>query len=115
VAGVCLTSVKNALRAARALGLLSLEERRLTAFRNDSNVVRIIAPEWRAWLRLRGGGKSVPRSPTNLKQDALAQRNRAWAAEGQGTGRAVPRRDSGEADGRSLTQAPWLPASRSPR
>src|SRR3954467_4935242 len=55
VAGVCLTSVKNALRAARALGLLSLEERRLTAFRNDSNVVRIIAPEWRAWLRLRGG------------------------------------------------------------
>src|SRR5215210_8054100 len=33
VAGVCLTSVKNALRAARALGLLSVEERRLTAFR----------------------------------------------------------------------------------
>src|SRR4051795_6768197 len=57
VAGVCLTSVKNALRAARALGLLSVEERRLTAFRNDSNVVRITAPEWRAWLRLRGAGK----------------------------------------------------------
>src|SRR3954453_11450018 len=70
VAGVCLTSVKNALRAARALGLLSLEERRLTAFRNDSNVVRIIAPEWRAWLRLRGGGKSVPCSPTSYKNQA---------------------------------------------
>src|SRR4051812_20569398 len=36
VAGVCLTSAKNALRAARALGLLSVEERRLTAFRNAS-------------------------------------------------------------------------------
>ena len=45
VAGVCLTSVKNALRAVRALGLLTVEERRLTAFRNDSNVVRITSPE----------------------------------------------------------------------
>src|SRR3954470_3765683 len=87
VAGVCLTSVKNSLRAARALGLLSVEERRLTAFRNDSNVVRITAPEWRAWLRLRGAGKSVPRSPTSYKNQAPAQRNRAWAAEGQGAGR----------------------------
>src|SRR4051795_6267656 len=57
VAGVCLTSAKNALRAARALGLLSVEERRLTAFRNASNVVHIVSPEWRAWLRLRGAGK----------------------------------------------------------
>ena len=71
VAGVCLTSVKNALRAARALGLLSVEERRLTAFRNDSNVVRITSPEWRAWLRLGGGGKSVPRSPTAYKNQRV--------------------------------------------
>src|SRR4051812_33026105 len=42
VAGVSITSVKNALRAARALGLISIEERRLTAFRNASNVVRIV-------------------------------------------------------------------------
>src|SRR4051795_13291707 len=95
VAGVCLTSVKNALRAARALGLLSVEERRLTAFRNDSNVVRITAPEWRAWLRLRGAGKSVPRSPTSYKNQAPAQGNQAWAAERQGAGRAAPERVSG--------------------
>src|SRR3954464_13140322 len=67
VAGVSITTVKNALRAARALGLLSVEERRLTAFRNDSNVVRIVDPSWRAWLRLGGGGKSAPRSPTAYK------------------------------------------------
>ena len=41
VAGVSITTVKNALRHAQALGLISVEERRLTAFRNDSNVVRI--------------------------------------------------------------------------
>src|SRR5215213_7234123 len=73
VAGVCITTVKNALRAARMLNLLTVEERRLTAFRNASNVVRIMSPEWRAWLRLKGGGKSVPRSPTQLKKPASAQ------------------------------------------
>jgi hypothetical protein len=45
-------------RAAEALEVLSIEERRLTAFRNDTNIIRITAPEWRAWLRLaRGLGK----------------------------------------------------------
>src|SRR3954454_15115557 len=83
-AGVSVTTVKNALRAARALGLISIEERRLTAFRNASNVLRITDASWRAWLRLGGGGKSAPRSPTNLKQDALALRSREKAAEGQG-------------------------------
>src|SRR5215210_5582714 len=74
VAGVSITTVKNALRAARVLNLISIEERRLTAFRNASNVVRIVSPEWRAWLRLGGGGKSVPPSPTQLKISASAQR-----------------------------------------
>src|SRR4051812_23995846 len=95
VAGVSITTVKNALRAARALGLISVEERRLSAFRNASNVVRIVSPEWGAWLRLGGGGKSVPRSPTQVKIPASAQLNRAWAAEGQGAEPAVRRRDPG--------------------
>src|SRR3982751_1271835 len=67
VAGVSITTVKNALRVARALGLISVEERRLSAFRNAPNIVRIVSPEWRAWLRLGGGGKSGPRSPTSYK------------------------------------------------
>src|SRR5829696_879458 len=94
VAGVSITTVKNALRAARMLNLISIEERRLTALRNASNVVRIVSPEWRGWLRLGGGGKSVPPSHTQLKKPALAQRNRAWAAEGQGAKPGAPRRDS---------------------
>src|SRR3954452_13958723 len=70
VAGVSITTAKNALRHARALNLLSVEERRLTAFRNDSNIIRITSPEWRAWLRLGGGGKSAPRSPTTTAECA---------------------------------------------
>lgn len=52
LAGVGRTTVKNALREARVFGLLTVEERRLTGFRNASNVVRIISAEWQAWNRL---------------------------------------------------------------
>jgi hypothetical protein len=58
VAGVSRSTVKNALREARKLGLLTVEERRVTAFRNLPNVVRIVSPEWGAWLRL--GRKGAP-------------------------------------------------------
>src|SRR3954466_3871123 len=50
VAGVSVTTVKNAMRVARALNLLTIEERRLMAYRNASNVVKITSLEWRAWL-----------------------------------------------------------------
>src|SRR4051795_4133625 len=94
LAGVSETTVRNALRAARGLGLLTIEERRLTAWRNAPNVVRIISGEWVAWLRLRvskgGGCKLVNPTPTQENNtDATAQRNRTWAAEGQGAGRAA--------------------------
>ncbi len=52
VAGVSRSTVKAAIRQARRLGLITVEERRITGFRNDTNVVRIISPEWMAWLRL---------------------------------------------------------------
>ena len=52
VAGVCRSTVKNAIREARQIGLLTVEERQITGFRNDTNVLRIISPEWLAWIRL---------------------------------------------------------------
>lgn len=52
VAGVCRSTVKNAIREARQLGLLTVEERQITGFRNDTNVIRIVSPEWLAWIRL---------------------------------------------------------------
>ncbi|WP_298961894.1 transcriptional regulator [uncultured Methylobacterium sp.] len=60
VAGVSETVVRNALRQARMLGLVTVEERRQPGWRNDTNVVRIASPEWSAWLKL--GGDSVPGS-----------------------------------------------------
>src|SRR4051794_15204593 len=91
LAGVSETTVRNALRAARGLGLLTIEERRLTAWRNAPNVVRIVSREWQGWLRLRapraGGCKLVNPTPTEENnRGTTAQRNRTWAAEGQGAG-----------------------------
>ena len=59
ITGVAETTVRNAIREARKLGIVTVEERRVTGFRNDTNVVRIVAVEWTAWLRLTR--KGVPR------------------------------------------------------
>ena len=56
VAGVSITTVKNALREAQRQGLARIEERRVTAWRNAPNVVTITAPEWASWLRMRRKG-----------------------------------------------------------
>lgn len=50
LAGVGETTVRNALRAARRMGLITVEIRRVTAWRNDANIVRIISADWTAWL-----------------------------------------------------------------
>jgi len=71
VTGVCRSTVKNAVREARRLGLLTVEERQITGFRNDTNVLRIVSAEWLAWLRLarrgdpppNGKGQAAPSSP----------------------------------------------------
>ena len=64
IAGVAETTVRNALREGKRLGLLTVEERRVTGFRNLPNVVRIVSPEWTAWLRLarKGSRETLPPS-----------------------------------------------------
>lgn len=60
IAGVSVSSVKRAMRAARDLGLVEIEVRRVSAFRNDTNRVSVVSREWLAWMRLarqEGGGQ----------------------------------------------------------
>src|SRR5215210_4104045 len=64
LAGVSETTVRNAMREAHGLGLVRIEERRLTAWRNAPNRVTITSPEWLAWLRLgRRGEGAKPCTP----------------------------------------------------
>ncbi|WCS28852.1 helix-turn-helix domain-containing protein (plasmid) [Methylobacterium sp. NMS14P] len=67
VAGVCRSTVKNAIREARQLGLLTVEERQITGFRNDTNVIRILSPEWLAWIRLARKGDAARPTPAQGK------------------------------------------------
>ncbi|MCJ2036406.1 hypothetical protein [Methylobacterium sp. J-068] len=61
VAGVSASTVKRAIRQARTLGFLTVQERRLSRYRNDTNVVRIIGKAWLAWIDLRGARGGVQR------------------------------------------------------
>ena len=83
VAGVSETLVRNALREARALGLVTLEERRVTAWRNDTNVVRIVSAEWSSWLKLAKGRPVAVPAPRGF---ASSRSSRAASAESRGGG-----------------------------
>ena len=70
-AGVCATTVRNALREARRLGLVKVEERRLSYARSLPNLVTISGPELALWVRTRarveqqGGGCKIVAPTTN--------------------------------------------------
>jgi hypothetical protein len=55
-AGVCDRLVQLAIRKAERNGHLRIQERRVSAFRNNTNILTIISPEWLAWLRVRMTG-----------------------------------------------------------
>ncbi|MCJ2067955.1 hypothetical protein MKK75_03880 [Methylobacterium sp. J-030] len=57
LAGVEASTVKRAMRQAALVGLVDIELRRITGFRNDTNRVTIASREWATWLRTR-----LPRS-----------------------------------------------------
>jgi hypothetical protein len=67
LAGVCRTVVKNALRAARAGGLLLVKERRIPGRKSLTNVVTVISREWSAWLRI--GGRNLTSPVDSNKQE----------------------------------------------
>ena len=108
-AGVCRSMVKNAIRTAARLGLLTVEERRREGRRNLPNVVRIVSKEWTVWLN-RGGRASRPAAepPIGVKKITPTdssyknQRSRisepSIAARGQQAGSAVQHR-RGQRDG----------------
>jgi hypothetical protein len=56
-AGVCRSTVQNALREAQGRGeipgtpIISVQQRRRRGQRSLTNIVRIISPEWLTWLR----------------------------------------------------------------
>ncbi|MBQ0820720.1 hypothetical protein KBI52_10935 [Microvirga sp. HBU67558] len=58
-AGISRTTAQNAMRAAAAMGLLTVQERRREGQKNLPNVVRIVSGEWQLWIK-RGGQRNGP-------------------------------------------------------
>lgn len=67
VAGVSRSTVRNAIREARRLGLLTVEERRVAGRRSRTNIVRVVSPEWVAWLRLARKGDPLSKSGSSAR------------------------------------------------
>jgi len=68
--------VKRALGQAYALGMIRVQERRVTAWRNESNVVAVIDPAWATWLRLRRAGVRSNLSPARLQENKTGAASR---------------------------------------
>lgn len=78
IAGVSRSTVRNAMKQARLVGAVTVEERRLSRWRNAPNVVRIVSAAWVSWLRMgrledhrEGGRKSVSRTTTEDSRSPL--------------------------------------------
>jgi hypothetical protein len=51
LAGVCRTTVQTTLHEARRLGHVRITERKRPGRKNLPNLIEIISPEWRTWIR----------------------------------------------------------------
>ena len=56
---ICRSTAKNAVRAAAAMGLLTVQERRREGQKNLPNIIRIVSREWQLWIK-RGGQRNAP-------------------------------------------------------
>jgi hypothetical protein len=58
-AGIGRTTAQNAMRAAAAMGLITVQERRREGQKNLPNVARIVSREWQLWIK-QGGQRNAP-------------------------------------------------------
>ena len=97
-AGTCRSIVKNAIRQAARLGLLTVEERRREGRRNLPNVIRVVSREWLTWLQKAIGVKKTTPTDRELKQAPSQSPEPAWAAGRQRGGTGELKRDSREGE-----------------
>jgi NADH:ubiquinone oxidoreductase subunit len=86
-AGVGRSTCRNALREAKRLDMIRIDERRLSARYNDANRITIVSPEWRAWLIHR---KETVKNPKPTHQPGF--QGKSFARPGRYVGVAKPRK-----------------------
>lgn len=83
LAGVCRTTVQNALHEARRLGHVKITERPQRGRKSLTNLVEIISPEWRAWIK-RGpsAARLIGSKPVNLVSTTRSKEEKERRAAG---------------------------------
>jgi hypothetical protein len=79
LAGVCRTTVQTTLHEARRLGHIKITERPRPPLKNLPNLVEIISPEWRAWIRR--GPSAASRIGSNPVKMANPTKNKAYLSK----------------------------------
>jgi hypothetical protein len=74
-AGVCRSLAQATIRRAARLGLVTIEERRRMGARNLPNLVKIISPEWRTWLKRGPKHRASTDAPTGSRNSAPTEQN----------------------------------------
>jgi hypothetical protein len=80
LAGCSRTSVKNALRQARLLGLVLVKERRCPGIASQTNIVTIISKEWIGWLKLGGGVKRLTTTDSHFHSIGAKGSAGSWSS-----------------------------------
>ncbi len=70
-AGICRSTAKNAVRAAAAMGLLTVQERRREGQKNLPNIIRVVSREWQLWIK-RGGQRNGPQGSKGIGVKKIA-------------------------------------------
>jgi hypothetical protein len=78
-AGVCRRTAQNAIRQAERLGLLTVHARPRPGQKSETNIIEVICPQWRAWLRL--GTDRVQKVASHEYQNNKHSK-KAWASAG---------------------------------
>lgn len=77
LAGVSRSTVQNAQRLARTLGLIEIRERRRRGLPSLTNVVRIMSRDWLGWLKLSGDGGRAQKAERHEYQEDSFEGKRA--------------------------------------
>ncbi|MGA7676194.1 MAG: hypothetical protein WCA78_14255 [Rhizomicrobium sp.] len=89
LAGVCRTTVQNALHEARRLGHVAITERPQRGRKNLTNIVTVTSPEWRTWLKRNpatfgriGSNPLKPVNPTKREESLKGNTERVERPQG---------------------------------
>jgi hypothetical protein len=93
LAGVCRTTVQNAMHEARRLGLINVLERPLPGRKNLTNVIRLVSHEWLVWLK---------RGPTAHRPTAHGPAPTSHPVDAGANGLAPPSSDAGQIGSNSM-------------